>query len=125
MPMPWPCKRRCLTGPSCKRVEFCGRIPYFYKGKENGKGKEMKQQATVTSKGQITLPLAVRRRLGLKPGDRLTFEDLPDDQFRIRKASLTLDALIGCLSAFALSQPVGAEDIEKARAVEFGDGTDQ
>lgn len=29
--------------------------------------------ATVTSKGQITIPAAVRRRLGLKQGDQLEF----------------------------------------------------
>lgn len=29
--------------------------------------------STLTSKGQITLPIAIRRRLGLKQGDRLEF----------------------------------------------------
>lgn len=29
--------------------------------------------AKITSKGQITVPLEVRRRLGLRPGDRLSF----------------------------------------------------
>jgi antitoxin PrlF len=33
----------------------------------------MRSTATVTSKGQITVPLSVRRRLGLKVGDRLEF----------------------------------------------------
>lgn len=33
----------------------------------------MKNMATVTSKGQITVPLAVRSRLGLKEGDRVEF----------------------------------------------------
>lgn len=28
--------------------------------------------ATVTSKGQLTLPIEVRRRLGIDPGDRVT-----------------------------------------------------
>ena len=28
--------------------------------------------ATITSKGQLTLPAAVRRHLGIDPGDRLT-----------------------------------------------------
>jgi len=33
----------------------------------------MKNGATVTSKGQITIPLAVRNRLGLREGDRVEF----------------------------------------------------
>ena len=33
----------------------------------------VKNIATVTSKGQITVPLAVRSRLGLKEGDRVEF----------------------------------------------------
>jgi AbrB family looped-hinge helix DNA binding protein len=31
--------------------------------------------ATLTSKGQITIPLAIRTRLGLKPGDVLDFDE--------------------------------------------------
>lgn len=30
---------------------------------------------TLTEKGQITIPLSVRKRLGLKPGMRLVFDD--------------------------------------------------
>jgi antitoxin PrlF len=33
----------------------------------------MRNVATVTSKGQVTVPLDVRRRLGLSEGDRLEF----------------------------------------------------
>lgn len=33
----------------------------------------MKNIATVTSKGQITVPLAVRSRLGIREGDRIEF----------------------------------------------------
>jgi antitoxin PrlF len=29
--------------------------------------------STISSKGQITVPLEVRKRLGLKPGDRVEF----------------------------------------------------
>ena len=32
-------------------------------------------KATLTSKGQITLPVAIRRRLGLQPGDVLEFDE--------------------------------------------------
>ena len=31
-------------------------------------------QATITSKGQITVPREIRRILGVRPGDRLAFE---------------------------------------------------
>jgi AbrB family looped-hinge helix DNA binding protein len=44
--------------------------------------------AKVTSKGQITIPKAVRDRLGLDPGDEVEFiED--DGAFRIRKERRT------------------------------------
>ncbi|MEI6034382.1 MAG: AbrB/MazE/SpoVT family DNA-binding domain-containing protein [Verrucomicrobiae bacterium] len=32
-------------------------------------------QATLTSKGQITLPVAIRRKLGLNAGDVLEFDE--------------------------------------------------
>lgn len=35
----------------------------------------MQIEATLTSKGQITVPREVRRRLGLQTGDKLLFED--------------------------------------------------
>ena len=34
----------------------------------------MKTTATLTSKGQVTIPLAIRRKLGLETGDSLVFE---------------------------------------------------
>ncbi len=35
---------------------------------------EQKSKATITSKGQVTLPVAVRRALNLRAGDVITFE---------------------------------------------------
>lgn len=40
--------------------------------------------AKITSKGQITLPKAVRDRLGLEAGDELEFVDA-DGEYRIRR----------------------------------------
>ncbi len=34
--------------------------------------------ATLTSKGQITLPKSIRDRLGLKPGDKIAFRERTD-----------------------------------------------
>lgn len=47
-------------------------------------------QVTLTSKGQLTLPKAVRDALGLKPGHRLEVEILPDD---LRTRPIRLDSL--------------------------------
>jgi antitoxin PrlF len=35
----------------------------------------MKKQAKITSKRQVTIPREVRRRLGVRAGDRLQFEE--------------------------------------------------
>ena len=35
----------------------------------------VQKQARITSKGQITVPRDIRRALGVRPGDRLLFED--------------------------------------------------
>jgi AbrB family looped-hinge helix DNA binding protein len=35
----------------------------------------LKKQATVTSKGQITIPHEVRRNLGVRAGDKLVFAE--------------------------------------------------
>jgi AbrB family looped-hinge helix DNA binding protein len=47
--------------------------------------------STLTSKGQITIPQAVRDALGLKPGHKLDFHVLPDGRIEVevlRQASL-------------------------------------
>jgi AbrB family looped-hinge helix DNA binding protein len=43
----------------------------------------MQREAKITSKGQITVPREVRRTLGVKPGDKLVFEQYGDDM-RVR-----------------------------------------
>lgn len=43
--------------------------------------RRVRKHAKVTSKGQVTVPLAVRRALGVRAGDRLVFEG---DAGRIR-----------------------------------------
>ena len=57
------------------------------------------RKATITSKGQLTIPKQVRERLGLKPGDRLAF-DLDDDAILLRvEKRRTLEELRGSLPA--------------------------
>jgi AbrB family looped-hinge helix DNA binding protein len=46
--------------------------------------KTLQKHAKVTSKGQITVPLDVRRALGIRAGDRLLFES-DERGMRVRK----------------------------------------
>lgn len=41
--------------------------------REPRSAEEILPRATVTRKGQITVPVVVRRRLGLRPGDEIAF----------------------------------------------------
>jgi AbrB family looped-hinge helix DNA binding protein len=43
--------------------------------------------STISSKGQVTVPLEIRKRLGLKEGDRIEFV-ITDDRTFIRPAQL-------------------------------------
>ena len=49
----------------------------------------MYQQSTVTTKGQITIPAEMRKALGLKPGDKVSF-GLEDRSIRIEPAKSSL-----------------------------------
>ena len=53
--------------------------------------------ATVTDKGQITLPKAIRDRLGIKPGAKLDFELQPDGTLRVRLMARGSENLFGLL----------------------------
>ena len=53
--------------------------------------------ATLTSKGRTTIPKDIRRKLGLKPGDKLHFNLMPDGTIRVRAKAGTLKDLAGIL----------------------------
>lgn len=46
----------------------------------------MPLQSTMTSKGQVTVPVEVRRKLGLRQGDRVEFSEKGDETV-IRRAA--------------------------------------
>lgn len=47
----------------------------------------------LTSKGQVTIPVAVRRKLGLKPGDAVSFVER-GDMVAIERADSGVDDLV-------------------------------
>jgi antitoxin PrlF len=53
--------------------------------------------ATLTSKGQITLPKAVRQRLRVHTGDSVEFVIEADGEIRVRAGSTDVTALRGLL----------------------------
>ena len=51
--------------------------------------------AVLSSKGQITIPLAVRRKLGVATGDRVEFVELAEGQFALVPAVADVRTLKG------------------------------
>jgi antitoxin PrlF len=68
--------------------------------------------AKVTSKGQITLPAALREKLKLSPGSRVDFEERADGSFVIRRKAGDIRDLYGILRYDG--PPVSIEDMNTA-----------
>ncbi len=78
--------------------------------------------ATITSKGQTTIPKAVRDRLRLGPGDRVEFVVQEDGTALMIPATLTLAELKGAipppprtLSIEEMDEALAAHAAERAR----------
>lgn len=70
--------------------------------------------ATLTSKGQITVPLAVRTALGLSAGQKIDF--LPEgDSFRVVALRTDVSVLRGRFSG-RVKKPVSLADMDAAIA---------
>ena len=54
-------------------------------------------EATLTSKGQVTIPVHIRRTLGLNTHDKLTFTPMPDGTVVMRAKTKPLMDLKGML----------------------------
>jgi antitoxin PrlF len=57
----------------------------------------MPTDATLTSKGQTTIPKEIRDGLGMKPGDRMTFTLMPDATVVMRVKNKSVTELAGML----------------------------
>lgn len=53
--------------------------------------------ATVTDKGQVTVPKEIRDRLGIEPGVKLDFQVEPDGTLRVRPLKRGAAGLFGLL----------------------------
>lgn len=68
--------------------------------------------ATLTSKGQVTIPAEVRQRMGLDTGDRIEFVELQSGGYAIQSAIADVTALKGLLRKPA--SPVTIENMQAA-----------
>jgi AbrB family looped-hinge helix DNA binding protein len=70
----------------------------------------MPPSSTISSKGQVTVPIEVRHRLGLKAGDRVEFH-FEDGRTVLRPkppATNPFTAYLGALPAFASLEEINA-----------------
>ena len=72
--------------------------------------------ATLTSEGQVTIPLALRTALGLNAGSRLDFFQ-EDDGFRVTPLRIASISLKGRFAGRATQVP-GVADMDEAIAAE-------
>jgi antitoxin PrlF len=70
--------------------------------------------ATLTSKGQITIPAQVRAALGLGTGDRIEFVETGDGQYAIVPATKSVRSLKGMIAK--RSKPVSIKEMNAAIA---------
>lgn len=70
--------------------------------------------ATLTSKGQITLPVAVRKKLGLAPGDQVDFVE-SGEGFALIPVSKHPSVLRGRFAG-RVAKPVSVEEMKEAVA---------
>ncbi len=80
--------------------------------------------ATLTSKGQITIPIEVRRALGIEAGDRIDFFEIEKGKYGLRPRTGSIMDMKGCLAGFSL--PVtNAEmnDLMHQHALELDEAT--
>jgi AbrB family looped-hinge helix DNA binding protein len=75
-------------------------------------GKEM-ATATLTSKGQITLPKEVREHLHVSEGDRVDFIIRADGEVHVRPVTGSVRELFGCVHRPGIQAPT-IEEMEQA-----------
>lgn len=66
--------------------------------------------AKITSKGQITLPISIRRALGLKDGDKVAFVEMNGQYVLANPAMLAIKQAQEAFAGFAETNGLDDED---------------
>ena len=70
----------------------------------------MKYEAKITSKGQVTLPAKLRKRLNAQSGDHLEFVETSEGEVIIRRKTQSFEDLRGIVK---LDQKVSLQELEE------------
>lgn len=77
--------------------------------------------SAITSKGQVTIPKAIRDLLHLSPGDKISFIISDDGDTIIRPLSKSVSEVFGILS-FKTDKKVSIEEMDEKLVQGFRDG---
>ena len=72
-------------------------------------------EATLTSKGQITIPAEVRKAMGLSAGERVVFTQLDDGTTVMRAKTRSILELDGLLKDVVKKRKVSVDDMSIGR----------
>ncbi len=75
-------------------------------------------EATITSKGQITIPKALRDAMHLKAGDKLLFEEQETGTYIVKPRTTDVRVLKGCVAYSG--EPKTVEEMNEAIAKHAG-----
>ncbi|MCX4024723.1 AbrB/MazE/SpoVT family DNA-binding domain-containing protein [Endozoicomonas sp. SM1973] len=78
--------------------------------------------ATITSKGQVTIPKEVREALALNTGDRIEFIQINNERFEIVAVNKDVTALKGLIKK--PKKPVSIEEMNEAIAAQGDECSD-
>ncbi|MDR2590449.1 MAG: AbrB/MazE/SpoVT family DNA-binding domain-containing protein [Oscillospiraceae bacterium] len=80
----------------------------------------MMEMAKVTSKGQITIPITIRRRLSINEGDKILFIDKPEGVMMVNPDIIgaeQLEAVIDAAEVETMATPTQSATIEQSAQV--------
>jgi antitoxin PrlF len=90
-------------------------VPYYNVRNIRSRKESILAAATVTSKGQITIPVRVRIALGIDAGDRVEFVEVEKGQFALIAATRSVREMKGLFRG-KRSKPVSVEEMNAAIA---------
>jgi antitoxin PrlF len=74
-------------------------------------------EATITSKGQVTLPVRLRERLNLRDGDKVEFYVDHDGRIMMRARNRSAKGFLDALEPRRADPAVGSDDEAIAKAI--------